>query len=84
VSTSFEELPDFLSAALKLRTETKEFDKVSQGYRVQSDVRRKPQLHERWMSHTKHWILIFSSKSFMILAPQNCHQGGIKCFSNEE
>ncbi len=84
MSTSFGELPDFLSAALNLSTETKELDEVSRGYHFQSDVRRKPQLHERWMSHTKHWILIYSRKSFMTLSPQNRHQGGIKCFSNEE
>jgi hypothetical protein len=43
MSTSFGELPDFLSAALKLSTV---LYKVDQGYHVQSDIRRKTQLHE--------------------------------------
>ncbi len=47
VSTSFSEPPDFLSATLKLSTEkTKILDEVSGGYRILSDIRRKPQLHE--------------------------------------
>ncbi len=42
MSTSFGEPPDLLSAALKLSTETKALNEVSWGYRVRSDIRRKP------------------------------------------
>jgi hypothetical protein len=35
-----------LLAALKLSRETKALNEVSRGYRVQSDVRRKTQLHK--------------------------------------
>jgi hypothetical protein len=48
MSTSFGELPDFLSAALKLSTV---LYKVDQGYHVQSDIRRKTQLHETILSY---------------------------------
>ncbi len=44
--TSFREPSDFLLAGLKLSTETKALNKVSQGYHVRSDVRRKTQLHK--------------------------------------
>jgi hypothetical protein len=46
VTTSFGELPDFFSAALKLKAETKALHEVSQGCRVWSDVTRKNQLHK--------------------------------------
>ncbi len=69
MSTSYGELPDFLSAALKLSAEKNYtvLDKVDQGYHVQSDIRRKTQLHKTSLSYiSMQNIVLADSNTFSI------------------